>query len=297
MALVKQLLTPADFSGIHLRGAVRPGPLPSVEPGASVGPGVDSSPYTGLSLPLTSAYQYNLNYSNVVQCGRGKSSLWLNGWSFHIPKDTPSCSTAGKYLGIGGGVSGLPTIWDSTSHKLQVNFEEVVESSYHLSSCMSQHYLSMFLYCPASAGNPARSLNFTVTTWASRDHGHFIEGCHVDSNTEGSVGVYASTTMRPSSKYINVWSGNFKTGETSLGTSRLIGFTMTHANMTKVLADYCTKAGVSPSYYGNPANWRFDGAGLQVETMWPNADRPAAGGPMPGQVGIRHSNVQINVFN
>ncbi len=303
MALVKQLLTKSDFSGISVAPSaiVKPDPLPG-SPGvtAAIGPGFDSGPYVGLSLPLTSQYQYNVNYWSVIQCGQDKASLWLNGWGYHLPKNTPASSLSGYHLAIGGGrAADLPTIWNaSTSNYLQVNFEELVQTSYHENGALSQIYMSMFVYIPASGNNVARSMNITVPIWASTDIGVFNEGVYNDTNSDtvaGGVGTYASSPLRQTSRYITPWAGTIAFGTT--GVNRLIGFNITRANMAALLADYCAKIGVSTAYYGNPDNWRFNGAVLQVETMWPDQYRPAGGGPLPGQCGVRFQCVEINVFN
>lgn len=305
MALVKQLLTHTDFSGINVSAGsiVKPNPTPGTWPGAvaAVGPGYDSSAATGLSLPMTNQYQYNVNYWSVIQCGQNKASLWLNGWGYHLPKDTPTSSLAGYHLAIGGGRN-TPTMfqpWAVAGQYLQLNHIETLATSYHVGSALSQTYISMFLYCPPSGSLPGRSMNVTIATWASKAGVHG-EGVFHDTNSDtvaGGLGAYASTLLKPNSRYLTNWGAESTSGTGVRGADRAIGFNITKQNMQNLLNDYCAVTGADLAYYGNPANWCFDGALYQVETLWPNADRPAAGGPLPGQCGVRFKNIEVNVFN
>lgn len=305
MALVKQLLTRTDFSGIDVsaNSIVKPNPTPGTWPGAvaTVGPGYDSSAVTGLSLPLTNQYQYNVNYWSVIQCGRNQASLWLNGWGYHLPKDTPTSSLSGYHLAIGGGRN-TPTMfrpWAVDGQYLQLNHTETLATSYHPSTALSQIYISMFLYCPPSGSLPGRSINVTIVTWASKA-GVNHEGVFQDMNSDtvpGGVGVYASTVLKSNSRYLTNWGAATTSGNGVVGVDRAIGFNITKQNMQNLLNDYCAATGANLAYYGNPANWRFDGASYQVESMWPNADRPAGGGPLPAQCGVRFKDMEVNVFN
>lgn len=294
----KQLLTHTDFTGIDLSPSaiVKPNPLPQHQAGAMQGPGFDSAPYTGLQLPINNSTQYNVNYWSVIQCGNNKASLWLNGWGYYLPKDTPTNKLSGYHLAIGGGrAANLPTVWDSHQHYLQINYVETIYTSYHVNHALTQQYLSMFLYCPTYAGYPAKSLNFTIPTWASEDNGYFNETIAFDWNTPG-VGVYASSPLRSTSRYIQPWAGGITFGNNNLRVPRLIGLNINYANMQFLLLDYCTAANLPLEYYGNPSNWRFDGVSLQIETMWPDEYRPPEGGPIPGQCGVMYEGVEVNVF-
>jgi hypothetical protein len=294
--LVKQILTHTDFSGISLaaNAIVKPNPV-IAEDGATpaIGPGYDSSAVTGLSLPMTAQYQYNVNYWSVIQCGANQASLWINGWGYHLAKDIPGVkSLSGYHLAIGGG-RGLTKVWDVQGQYLQFNHVETVQTSYHLNQCLTQAYNSMFFYCPGMGGLPAKAFNMTVPSWASSNNGYFREGAFGDGNTVG-VGMYVSALLNPQSRYLTPWSGSLAFG--FLGHQRLIGFNITKANMQNILEDWCRESKISDPYYRNPANWYFNGSAQQIEMMWPDAVRPAQGGPMPGQCGVRYSGIEVNIF-
>lgn len=296
--LVKQILTHTDFSGISIANdaIVKPNPV-IADNGATpaIGPGYDSSAVTGLSLPMTAQYQYNVNYWSVIQCGANQASLWINGWGYHLAKDIPGVSSlSGYHLAIGGGrLASLPKVWDVDGQYLQFNHVETVQTSYHLNQCLTQAYNSMFFYCPGIGALPAKAFNMTVPSWASSDNGYFSEGVFGDGNTFG-VGSYVSALLNQQSRYITPWSGSLAFG--LVGQSRLIGFNITKTNMQNILIDYCNNNQLYDPYYRDPANWHFNGSVQQIEMMWPDAARPVQGGPMPGQCGIRYSGIEVNIF-
>lgn len=298
-SIVNTVISNTDFSGISLAptSVIKPNPEPAYQPGAAIGPGYNSSAETGLSLPMTAAHQYNVNYWSVVQCGQNKASLWLNGWGYHLPKDTPTQKLSGYHLAIGGS-RGLAKGWNAPNKYVQFNYLGTLGTSYHVGSCLTQHYVSTFLYIPASGNFPARSVNVIVQTWASRDNGYFNEYISRDTNYNG-VGVFVQAPLKSTSRYITPWSGSLAFGAALQGLPRLIGFNITRKNMAAIGVDYAAAIGAKgaeAAYLSNPDNWYINGCSFQLETMWPNEDRPAGGGPMPGQAGMKIESAECNVF-
>lgn len=307
--LVKRILTHTDFSGIYVAegSIVRPDPLQAGNGAIPVvGPGYNSSSVTGLILPMTSQYQYNVNYWSVVQCGLNQASLWINGYGYHLAKDSGSYKQGGYHLGIGGGrcqdQATLPKVWDVAGQYLQFNHRQTVQTSSHLNGCFTQAYYCMTFYIPAlkAQGFDALALHFTVPTWASRDTGGHRETSTTDDNTPG-LGLYVSALLNANSKYVENWGSNLTFGGNP-STEQVIGFNITKEKMQNILNDWVPAKGFSVGgspayyYYTNPANWRFAGSSQVLEMQWPDAYRPASGGPMPGQCGIRYRDIEANIF-